>query len=73
MIAATITSRIGKHRKLPTQVALSTDEGLAAGSLVQCEQLRTMDRRRLIKYLTTLNDEKMKEVDEALLVSLGLR
>lgn len=73
VIAATITSQITKRRRLPTQVELPSVAGLVVNSLVQCEQLRTIDKRRLTEYITTLNEEKLEEVENALLVSLGLK
>ena len=36
------------------------------------EQIRTIDRTRLVEYIGSVDEEFMKTVDEALVVSLGL-
>lgn len=36
-----------------------------------CEQIRTIDKSRLIRCLGRLDDYEMEEVEEALSVSLG--
>mgnify|MGYP003304973479 CR=1 FL=1 len=71
VIAAAITSQINKA-KLPTHIELSAiDYGLSKDSVVLLEQIRTLDKRRLQEKVTTLLPEKMKEVNRALLISLG--
>jgi mRNA interferase MazF len=50
---------------------------LAAGVLpregtIYCAQIMTISKERLMRYRGTLNTEQMREVDEALRVSLGL-
>ncbi|ATV04704.1 hypothetical protein JMUB7536_23260 [Staphylococcus aureus] len=41
-------------------------------SVILLEQIRTLDKKRLKEKLTYLSDDKMKEVDNALMISLGL-
>jgi len=36
------------------------------------EQIRTIDKQRLTSKVTHLDEETMKRVDEALMISLGL-
>ena len=55
VIAAPITTKIGKHR-LPTQVILPTEVGVLVDSMIECEQLRTMDKQRLKKLLFEITD-----------------
>ncbi len=71
IVVAAITSRTGKA-KLPTHVPLSNVPGLDKNSTLLLEQLRTIDRSRLRGYVGTASSETMKEVDQALEVSLGL-
>ena len=47
--------------------------GLAPTSLLLLEQIRTVDRRRLRGYIGQINKKKMKEIDTALAISVGLR
>ena len=41
-------------------------------SIVLCEQVRVVDKKRIVKLLGTLNDEDMKGVDAALKLIMGL-
>lgn len=71
VIAAVITSRIYKKR-LPTQVLLDTSCGLSKDSMVECEQIRTLDKSRLKQCMGSLNNKQMSEVDKAIAISLGV-
>ena len=71
VIVCAITSQLGKA-KLPTHIDLSADDyNLPKNSVALMEQIRTLDKRRLKQKLTTLSFNKMREVDKALLISLG--
>lgn len=71
VIVTAITSQLGKA-KLPTHIDLSAEEyNLPKNSVALLEQIRTLDKRRLKEKVTTLSAEKMKEVNRALLISLG--
>ena len=66
-----ITSRISKKR-LPTHVEVSAEEsGLPKDSVVLLEQIRTLDKERLIRKMGELFPQK-KEVNWALHKSLDL-
>ena len=67
VIVAAITGRINKA-KIPTQKKYKLDKD----SVILLEQIRTLDKKRLKEKLTYLSDDKMKEVDNALMISLGL-
>ena len=41
-------------------------------SVILLEQIRTIDKTRLQEKLTYLDEDKMAEVDRALMISLGL-
>ena len=72
VIAAAITSRLGKT-KLPTHIDINAEKvGLERDSVVLLEQIRTIDKRRLGEKMGHLNDEVMGEVNAALNVSFGL-
>ncbi|MFD2830709.1 type II toxin-antitoxin system PemK/MazF family toxin [Corticicoccus populi] len=72
VIVAAITGRINKA-KIPTHVEISKDTyNLDKDSVILLEQIRTVDKKRLMEKLTYLNDSKMKEVDRALKLSLGI-
>ena len=72
IIAAPITSQIGKKR-LPTQVLIKSQFGTLVDSMVSCEQIRTLDKKRLKKLLFEITDPKLiVEIDRAVRVSLGV-
>lgn len=71
VIIAAVTSQINKA-KIPTHVELDAKSYLLPrDSVVLLEQIRTIDKRRLKEKVTTLDSEKMKQVNKALLISLG--
>ena len=72
VIAAAITSRMGKTR-LPTHIDIYADKaGLAKDSVILLEQIRTLDKRRLKEKMGHLDDTMMNEVNTAIAVSFGL-
>ena len=72
VIAAAITSQVGKAR-LPTHIELTGQNyGLTRNSVVLLEQIRTLDKRRLREKMGRLDAELMEKVDNAIAVSFGL-
>ena len=72
VIAAAITSRMSKT-KLPTHIDVpGEDAGLAKDSIILLEQIRTIDKKRLKEKMGTIDDNSMKENNNAISVSLGL-
>ena len=75
VIAAAITSRLGKNR-LPTHIDVLAERadrvGLTKDSVILLEQMRTLDKKRLGEKMGHLDDETMTAVDNAISVSLGL-
>jgi len=70
-IVAPITS--GEEAIFPVEVAVQPPEGgLANPSLILLSQIRTIDKRRLVKKLGELSADTMARVDRAALISLGL-
>jgi len=57
---------------LPTQVAVSTREGLKHECAIQCDGLMSLEKFRLTDFVGELTPEKLHELDSALLVALGL-
>jgi len=72
VIAAAITSQVGKAR-LPTHIELSGQScGLSRDSVILLEQIRTIDKSRLKERMGRLDEPLMNEVDNAIAVSFGL-
>ena len=71
-IGACVTSRVGKKR-LPTQVIIDTSCGLSVESMVECEQIKTLDKRRIKGVIGEITDEAQKKaIEKAVRISLGL-
>ena len=69
-IVAAITSTLKKY---PVTVILDQRAtGLTAKSMVNLAQILTIDKGRLIQKMGNVGVDKMREVDEAVRVSLGL-
>jgi len=72
-IVAAISSRVSTP-PFPNEVIIQPGKsGLAVISTIRLDQVRTVDRRRLIKRLGIAHDHTMDQVDEAIKISLGLR
>ena len=72
VIAAAITSQVGKAR-LPTHITVRGREvGLSKDSVILLEQIRTIDKRRLREHTGRLSEQQMQHVDQAIAVSMGL-
>ncbi len=71
-IVAAITSKFDEEL-YPTEVLVRAPEGgLDADSVVLLNQIRSVDRRRLMRRIGRLVPETMRLVDRALMLSLGL-
>lgn len=72
-IVAPLTSK-QFSREFPTNVEISSEEsGLTKGSTVILNQIRTIDKRRIIKKYGSLKEDIMRKVDEAIKISLAIR
>lgn len=72
IIIAAITSKIF-NKEFPTNVFISKDDsGLDKDSTILLNQIRTIDKTRITKKLSKLNEFDMKKVNMAIKVSLSL-
>jgi mRNA interferase MazF len=70
-IVAAITSNVRGHG--PTSVLVHVRDGdLSVDSVVLLNQVRTVDKQRLVKRLEAVVATTMKKIDQALLISLAL-
>jgi mRNA interferase MazF len=71
-IVAPITSKIFS-KQFPTNVEVdSTNSPLKEKSTILLNQIRTIDKSRIIKNYGKISGKKMNEVNEAIMNSLGL-
>lgn len=72
IIAAILTTRKTKAN-LPTHIWINSECGLPRDSMVECEQIRTLDKKRLRNYQGEVSAEVMAEVDKGIKISFGLK
>ena len=72
LIIATLTARVDKKLNLPTHVLLDQNPGLKVPSIVQLEQIFTIDKRRIQWFAGQASSEDMDRIEAALKISLGM-
>lgn len=66
------TTRI-RQVKLPSHVRIPAGiAGLAEESVLLCEQIRVIDKRRLVRKIGSVGEEHLREIGVAIKVILGL-
>lgn len=72
LVVALITTKV--KRDMPTHVSLTREFGLKEDSVVMLEQIRTIDKSRIIpeSYIGRVDRDSMRKIDEALKVSVAL-
>ena len=72
VIIAAITSKMNKA-KLPTHIEISArNYKIVKNSVILLEQIRTIDKQRLKEFVCHIDPDMMKNVDQAIRVSLEL-
>lgn len=72
VIVAAITSKIDKA-KLPTHIEIAAEStNLEKDSVILLEQIRTIDKKRLQRHVTHLDNSIIEKVNDAIEISLGL-
>ncbi|MCD7950921.1 MAG: type II toxin-antitoxin system PemK/MazF family toxin [Erysipelotrichaceae bacterium] len=72
-IVACISSRVKSKARLPTHVYIKARHALSCNSIVLLEQIRVIDKDRLISKIGALEDEEMAKVDSCLKISLDIK
>ena len=73
LIVAAVTAQKEKKAGQPTHYLLRDNPALSRSSVVLLEQLRTIDKNRIQRYLGKIDQTEMQKIDSALLTSLGLK
>jgi len=71
-IVAAVSTQIKSKAKLPTHFYVSPACGLAQPSIIMLEQIRTIDKTRLDKYIGKLSVSEISGLNHALAISIGL-
>lgn len=72
LIVAPMTSRKTKH-DLPTHYSMKGIKNLPEDSIVLLEQIKTIDKSRVRYYIGKVSVRQMKEIEEALRISIGMK
>ena len=72
VIAAVITGKVHYKARLPTHYLLNNSSALSVPSMVLLEQIITIDKRRLKRYVGRISEEEVASINKALSISLGL-
>jgi mRNA interferase MazF len=72
VIVAAISSKL-PPKPYPTEVRVEAGSGgLTVESAIRLDQIRTVDKTRLERHIGQLDAATMRQVDEAIKISLGL-
>lgn len=73
VLAVPCTTYRSNKRIYPTQVLIkASDGGLISDSIAMADQVRVLSKTRLLKLQGTLNNEKIAQLNQALLITLDL-
>ena len=72
LIVATVTSRTEKKRYQPTHVLIAHNTAFEKPSVVQLEQIFTIDKSRIQRFLGQTTRHEMRRIEEALMNSLEI-
>ena len=72
VIVAAVTSKVSKKPNQPTHVLIEKNPAFSRPSVVLLEQIFTIDKSRVLKFVGHLSPENMRRVDDAVKISLAL-
>ena len=71
VLVAPLTSKVKSKPHLPTHVLVKS-EHIKHNSIVLLEQIRVLDKSRLISYVDTLTKEEIKKLDIGIIKSFNM-
>lgn len=71
VLVAPLTSKVKSKHNLPTHVLVKS-EHIKHNSIVLLEQIRVLDKSRLISYVDTLTKEEIKKLDIGIIKSFNI-
>ena len=72
VIVAAITSEVKGKGDLPVHHMIGPVDGLKKDSYILLEQIRTIDKKRLDRYIGKIAEKHIIDIDNALAISIGL-
>lgn len=71
-IVAPISTKVYSKSHLPTHFLITPESGVGEDSVILLEQIKTIDKSRLIKKLGQLSNSEMTIIDRLMKISLGM-
>ena len=72
-IVAVITSKYDMKHRLPTHCYMPISSGLKEKSIVMLEQIKVIDKERLMKYIGKVSPKYMEVIDNKLMISFDIK
>lgn len=73
IIVAPLTKYINRDYFIPCHVNIHANKKLKYDSIIMLEQIRTISKTRLSKFIMKISISKQKKVDKAILIILDLK
>lgn len=73
VIIVPMTSQIDSKMNQPTHYYLKAFGNIRFNSIVLTEQIRAIDKQRLIEKIGNINYKIMQEIDEKIMIALGMK
>ena len=71
VLVAPLTNKVKSKRNLPTHVLIDSNH-IKRNSIVLLEQIRVLDKSRLISYVDTLTKEEIRKLDIGIIKSFNI-
>ena len=72
VLVAPITTKVKSKAYLPTHVFIKSSKHIKSDSIVLLEQIRVLDKSRLISYVDSLTKEEIKKLDISIIKSFNI-
>mgnify|MGYP003206858792 CR=1 FL=1 len=72
VLVAPITTKVKSKAYLPTHVFIKSSKYIKSDSIVLLEQIRVLDKSRLISYVDSLTKEEIKKLDISIIKSFNI-
>lgn len=72
VLVAPISSKKDGRTKIPTHIELKATNKIKHDSIILVEQVRVIDKTRLLSFLERLEYQKIKQLDVALIAAFGI-
>lgn len=72
VLVAPLSSRERNKHKIPTHSFIKANNNIKHDSIVLLEQIRVLDKSRLISYIGTLTEKQIKDIDKRIKISFNL-